>query len=97
MSKSNGRHRRRNIERLASALQDCLDEAADTAAKTAADTAAKAVADTVAKATADTAAKAAADRFDAKWRPLFDQQNETLRMIWQQCGGKAEQRLPIDD
>ena len=89
MSKSNGRHRRRNIERLASALQDCLDEAADTAAKTAADT--------VAKATADTAAKAAADRLDAKWRPLFDQQNETLRMIWQQCGGKAEQRLPIDD
>ena len=89
MSKSNGRHRRRNIERLASALQDCLDEAADTAAKTAADTAAKAA--------ADTAAKAAADRFDAKWRPLFDQQNETLRMIWQQCGGKAEQRLPIDD
>ena len=89
MSKSNGRHRRRNIERLASALQDCLDEAADTAAKTAADT--------VAKAAADTAAKAAADRFDAKWRPLFDQQNETLRMIWQQCGGKAEQRLPIDD
>ena len=97
MSKSNGRQRRRNIERLASALQDCLDEAADTAAKTAADTAAKAAADTAAKAAAGTAAKAAADRFDAKWRPLFDRQNETLRMIWRQCGGKAEQRLPIDD
>ena len=69
MYKTDGRQRRRNIERLADALQDCFDESAD----------------------------AAADRIDAKWRPLVDQQNETLRMIWRQCGGKAEQRLPIDD
>ena len=69
MRKTDERQRRRNIERLADALQDCFDEAAD----------------------------AAADRIDAKWRPLVDQQNETLRMIWRQCGGKAEQRLPIDD
>ena len=24
-------------------------------------------------------------------------QNDTLRMIWTQCGGKPEQRLPADD
>ena len=30
MSKPNGRHRKRNIERLAEALQDCFDEAAET-------------------------------------------------------------------
>ena len=27
----------------------------------------------------------------------LDKQDDTLRMIWMQCGGKAEQRLPIDD
>lgn len=27
----------------------------------------------------------------------LDKQDDTLRMIWQQCGGKADQRLPIDD
>ena len=24
-------------------------------------------------------------------------QNDTLRMIWTQCGGKANERLPVDD
>ena len=27
----------------------------------------------------------------------LDKQDDTLRMIWTQCGGKADQRLPIDD
>ena len=27
----------------------------------------------------------------------LDKQDATLRMIWTQCGGKADQRLPIDD
>ncbi len=77
MGKTNGRQRRKNIERLADALQDCFDEAVNVAA--------------------ERAANVAADRFDAKWRPLVDKQNETLRMIWRQCGGRPEQRLPIDD
>ena len=85
MGKTNGRQRRKNIERLADALQDCFDEAANTAAERAANAA------------VERAASAAADRFDTKWRPLVDKQNETLRMIWRQCGGKPEQRLPIDD
>ena len=27
----------------------------------------------------------------------LDKQNDTLRMIWTQCGGKSDQRLPVDD
>ena len=26
----------------------------------------------------------------------LDKQDDTLRMIWTQCGGKKDQRLPID-
>ena len=109
MGKTNGRQRRKNIERLADALQDCFDEAANAAAERAANTAAERAANAAAERAANTAAEraanaaaeraasAVADRFDAEWRPLVDKQNETLRMIWRQCGGKPEQRLPIDD
>ena len=69
MSKSNGRHRRRNIERLAEALQDCFDEAAETGREQ--------VRETVRE-----------EMVDVK---------ETLRMVWRQCGGKDDKRLPIDD
>ena len=41
---------------------------------------------------------------DRRMEPRFekidtrlDKQDDTLRMIWTQCGGKAGQRLPIDD
>ena len=27
----------------------------------------------------------------------LDKQDDTLRMIWMQCGGKSDQHLPIDD
>ena len=66
MSKANGS---RPIERLAAALKDCLDEAADKAAQ----------------------------RVKQEMEPRFDKQDETLRMVWRQCGGSPEQRLPIDD
>ena len=70
MSKANGS---RPIERLAAALQDCLDEAADKAADK------------------------AAQQVKREMGPRFDKMDETLHMIWRQCGGKADQRLPIDD
>ena len=35
-------------------------------------------------------------RFD-KMETHLGKQDDTLRMIWTQCGGKADQRLPIDD
>ena len=43
-------------------------------------------------------------RASRRWTPRFgqmdtrlDKQDDTLRMIWKQCGGKSDQRLPIDD
>ena len=33
------------------------------------------------------------EKFDQR----LDRQDATLRMIWTQCGGKADQHLPIDD
>ena len=35
-------------------------------------------------------------RFD-RMEVRLDKQDDTLRMIWMQCGGRADQRLPIDD
>ena len=40
------------------------------------------------------------EKIDARFEKIdtrLDKQDDTLRMIWTQCGGKAEQRLPIDD
>ena len=45
----------------------------------------------------DASVEASEKRMEEKWGPRFDRQDETLRMIWRQCGGKPEQRLPIDD
>ena len=35
-------------------------------------------------------------RFE-KVEARLDKQDATLRMIWTQCGGKPDQRLPVDD
>jgi hypothetical protein len=35
-------------------------------------------------------------RFE-KVETRLDKQDATLRMIWTQCGGKPDQRLPVDD
>ncbi|MDE0456528.1 MAG: hypothetical protein OXI15_04480 [Chromatiales bacterium] len=40
------------------------------------------------------------DRVDARLDRVdtrLDKQDDTLRMIWTQCGGKSDQRLPVDD
>ena len=29
--------------------------------------------------------------------PRFDRQDETLRLMWRQCGGDPDRRLPVDD
>ena len=75
MSGPNGR-RKRAIEGLAAALQECFDASIDVAGK----------------------------RFERRMEPRFeamdtrlDKQDDTLRMIWTQCGGKSDQRLPVDD
>ena len=82
MSRPNGR-RKRAVEGLAAALQECFDASVEVAEK----------------------------RFEQRMEPRFekmdtrfgqmdtrlDKQDDTLRMIWKQCGGKSDQRLPIDD
>ena len=52
----------------------------------------------------DASIDVAEERFEKRMEPRFekidtrlDKQGDTLRMIWTQCGGKADQRLPIDD
>ena len=40
------------------------------------------------------------EKIDTRFEKIdtrLDKQDDTLRMIWTQCGGKADQRLPIDD
>ena len=52
----------------------------------------------------DASIDVAEERFEKRMEPRFekidtrlDKQDDTLRMIWTQCGGKSDQRLPIDD
>ena len=91
MSKPKGRSQRA-IENLAAALQECLDVASENAAERAAERAAEHAAEHA----AERAAERAATRVKAELEPRLDRQDETLRMIWMQCGGKEGQRLPID-
>ena len=65
--------RTRNIERLADALQACLNEAAQIGSEK----------------TANLAVKLVEGRIDAKWGLRFDRQDETLRMIWKQVKGEG--------
>ena len=64
------------IEKLASALQECLNEAAEFGAKK-----------------ADGAIKEMRDHMDGR----LDRQDDTLRMVWKQCGGNPRMKLPIDE
>ena len=52
----------------------------------------------------DVSIEVAEKRFEQRMEPRFekidtrfDKQDDTLRMIWTQCGGSPDQRLPIDD
>ena len=52
----------------------------------------------------DSAVERGADRVKKELEPRLDRmdgrldrQDDTLRMIWKQCGGNADQRLPIDE
>ena len=41
--------------------------------------------------------QAAMDAMERRLDARLDKQDDTLRLFWNQLGGKAEQRLPIDD
>ena len=111
MSKPNGRQKRA-IENLAAALNECFEaavEAGENRTKAVLDEALDAQNKTLNEAL-DAQNRTLNEALDAQNKTLnktldealsaqnktLDAQTETLRMIWQQCGGRPDQRLPID-
>ena len=87
MSKANGRQARA-IQGLAAALQECLDSAVESGARQ----------------VREEVRAELGPRFDrhreeirAEFGPRFDRQDDTLRLMWRQCGGDPDRRLPVDD
>ena len=94
MIKPNGRQKKA-LEGLAAALNECFEAATERA------TEAAERAQNAAERAQNAAERAqnAAERAEQAVRevgPRLDRQDATLRMIWTQCGGKEDQRLPID-
>ena len=85
MSKPDGRQQRA-IRNLATALNECFDAASEAAAE-------RAAASVKAELKADM--HAMEGRLIKRMDDRLDRQDDTLRMIWTQCGGTAR-RLPID-
>lgn len=108
MSKANGRQKRA-LEGLAAALTECFEAAVESgeqrtrAVLNEALSAHKRTLDetlSTHKQTLDEALNAQNRTLNAQNRTLneaLSAQNRTLRMIWQQCGGRPDQRLPIDE
>ena len=89
--------RSRPIERLADALQACLNEAAERGAEHAAKRAAEHAAERAAQRVKEELVPRLdrLDRQDDALRLRLDRQDETLRLIWTQVKGSG--RLPIDE
>ena len=84
MSKADGRQARA-IQGLAAALQECLDSAAESGARR------------VSKEIRDGIRNEFRDEIQAEFGPRFDRQDETMHLMWRQCGGDPDRRLPVDD
>ena len=82
--------RSRPIERLADALQACLNEAAERGAQLAAQRVREET-----ERGAERAAQLAVQRVREELVTRLDRQDETLRLIWKQVKGSG--RLPIDE
>ena len=86
MSKPNGS---RPVQRLAAALHACVEPPGreERTAELAA-----ALQDCL-----DHAGEVGAERVKSELEPRLDKMDATLRLIWSQCGGDENRRLPIDD
>ena len=96
MSGPNGRQKHA-IENLAAALNECFDAAVEKSTQIAVEKATQVAVEKSTQVAEQTRREfrevnARLDRQDE----TLHRQNDTLRMIWTQCGGKASQRLPID-
>ena len=88
--------RSRPIERLADALQACLNEAAERGAHLAAQKVKEELVPRLDRLERqDDALRLRLDRRDETLRLRLDRQDETLRLIWGQVKGSG--RLPIDE
>ena len=108
MSKANGRQKRA-LEGLAAALAECFEAAVEAGEKRTRAVLNESL--SAHKQTLDEALNAQNEALSAHKRTLdealsaqnrtlneaLSAQNRTLRMIWQQCGGRPDQRLPIDE
>lgn len=97
MSKANGRQKRA-LEGLAAALTECFEAAVEAGEQRTRAVLNEAL--SAHKRTLDEALNAQNRTLNAQNRTLneaLSAQNRTLRMIWQQCGGRPDQRLPIDE
>ena len=45
----------------------------------------------------ENSARQVREEVQAEFGPRFDRQDETLRLMWRQCGGDPDRRLPVDD
>ena len=88
MSKADGRQARA-IQGLAAALQECLDSAAESGARR--------VGEEIRDEIRDGIRNEFRDEIQAEFGPRFDRQDETMRLMWRQCGGDPDRRLPVDD
>ena len=80
----------RAVENLASALMECMDAAAEEAARRTAEEAKEA-----ARRAAEESAKRSEKRVLAAIQPMIEKQNATLRLMWKQMKGNG--KLPIDE
>ena len=95
MSKANGR-RARAIQGLAAALQECLDSAVESSARQVRQEVRAEIGPRFDSAV-ESSARQVRQEVRADIGPRFDRQDATLRLMWRQCGGDPDRRLPIDD
>ena len=102
MSKANGRQARA-IQGLAAALQECLDSAVESGARQVREEVRAELGPQFDRQREEIRAEFG-PRFDrhreeirAEFGPRFDRQDDTLRLMWRQCGGDPDRRLPVDD
>ena len=88
MSKADGRQARA-IQGLATALQECLDSAAESGARR--------LGEEIRGEIRGEIREEIREEIRAEFGPRFDRQDETLRLVWRQCGGDPDRRLPVDD
>ena len=94
MSKLNGGQ---PVQRLAAALHACVEPPGRKERTAELAAALQDCLDSAVERGAQRGAERAKEAIREEFGPRFDKQDATLRMVWRQCGGDENKRLPIDD